>query len=361
MVIVKGAPDVLFERCIWSSGDARKAAEQANNHMAKDALRVLAVGYKVIENVPVELLPDEIENGLTFGGLVGMIDPPRPEVKAAIEECNTAGIRTIMITGDHVMTASAIARELGILSDDSEAITGAELANLTDEQLYENIGKYRVYARVSPSDKIRIVKAWQQAGEIVAMTGDGVNDAPALKAADIGCAMGITGTDVAKGAADMTLTDDNFATIVTAVREGRGIYDNIRKSVQFLLSCNLGEIVTVFVSMLAFKETPLIPLKYYGSIWLPTACPIALGMEPVENDIMRKAPAKDRKHIRSRIRACGPPSRALIGAHNCRLLYRLAGLCPQQRLTSARKAWRFDSGNLAAFPRIQHTHPPFFV
>lgn len=298
VVIVKGAPDVLFERCIWSSGDARKAAEQANNHMAKDALRVLAVGYKVIENVPVELLPDEIENGLTFGGLVGMIDPPRPEVKAAIEECNTAGIRTIMITGDHVMTASAIARELGILSDDSEAITGAELANLTDEQLYENIGKYRVYARVSPSDKIRIVKAWQQAGEIVAMTGDGVNDAPALKAADIGCAMGITGTDVAKGAADMTLTDDNFATIVTAVREGRGIYDNIRKSVQFLLSCNLGEIVTVFVSMLAFKETPLIPLQILWVNLVTDSLPaIALGMEPVESDIMKKSPRKKTESI----------------------------------------------------------------
>ncbi len=256
VVIVKGAPDILFERCVWENENARKAAEQANNDMAKGALRVLAIGYKTIEGMPAELNPEELENGLIFGGLVGLIDPPRPEVKDAIRECDTAGIRTIMITGDHVITAAAIARELGILHDDSEAISGAELAKLTDEQLYENIRKYRVYARVTPADKIRIVKAWQQAGEIVAMTGDGVNDAPALKAADIGCAMGITGTDVAKGAADMILTDDNFTTIVTAVREGRGIYDNIRKAVQFLLSCNLGEIVTVFISMLLFKESP---------------------------------------------------------------------------------------------------------
>ena len=295
VVIVKGAPDILFERCVWENENARKAAEQANNDMAKGALRVLAIGYKTIEGMPAELNPEELENGLIFGGLVGLIDPPRPEVKDAIRECDTAGIRTIMITGDHVITAAAIARELGILHDDSEAISGAELAKLTDEQLYENIRKYRVYARVTPADKIRIVKAWQQAGEIVAMTGDGVNDAPALKAADIGCAMGITGTDVAKGAADMILTDDNFTTIVTAVREGRGIYDNIRKAVQFLLSCNLGEIVTVFISMLLFKESPLIPLQILWVNLVTDSLPaIALGMEPVEKDVMRRKPrAKD--------------------------------------------------------------------
>ena len=171
-----------------------------------------------------------------------MIDPPRPEAAEAIRVCDGAGIRTVMITGDHVVTATAIARSLGILHDDSEAVDGQRLAAMSDEELFAHIREYRVYARVTPADKIRIVKAWQQAGEIVAMTGDGVNDAPALKAADIGCAMGITGTDVAKGAADMTLTDDNFATIVTAVREGRGIYDNIRKAVHFLLSCNLGAV-----------------------------------------------------------------------------------------------------------------------
>ena len=232
--------------------------------MARDALRVLAVGYKTIEQVPAEMDPEELENGLAFGGLVGMIDPPRPEAMKAIEECNTAGILTVMITGDHVVTASAIARELGILQDESQAITGTELEKLSDEELFERIRHYRVYARVTPSDKIRIVKAWQKADQIVAMTGDGVNDAPALKAADIGCAMGITGTDVAKGAADMTLTDDNFATIVTAVREGRGIYDNIRKSIQFLLSCNLGEIVTIFLSLMIWKESLYFRFSFCG-------------------------------------------------------------------------------------------------
>lgn len=213
-----------------------------------------------------------------------MIDPPRPEVIDAIRECDQAGIKTVMITGDHVITASAIAKELGILNDDSEAITGAELAELSDDELFEKIRHYRVYARVSPADKIRIVKAWQKTGEIISMTGDGVNDAPALKAADIGCAMGITGTDVAKGAADMTLTDDNFATIVTAVKEGRGIYDNIKKAVHFLLSCNLGEVVTVFVTMLIWRESPLMPIQLLWVNLVTDSLPaLALGMEPVEH------------------------------------------------------------------------------
>ena len=196
IVIVKGAPDVLFERCI--SGPV-EAAAAANEEMGRQALRVLAVAYKTIDEVPMDCRPEDLEQGLTFAGLVGMIDPPRPEAVDAIRECDAAGIRTVMITGDHVVTASAIARQLGILHDDGEAVTGAQLAAMSDEELYENIRRYRVYARVTPADKIRIVKAWQQAGEIVSMTGDGVNDAPALKAADIGCAMGITGTDVAKG------------------------------------------------------------------------------------------------------------------------------------------------------------------
>lgn len=288
IVIVKGAPDVLFERCI--SGPV-EAAAAANEEMGRQALRVLAVAYKTIDEVPMDCRPEDLEQGLTFAGLVGMIDPPRPEAVDAIRECDAAGIRTVMITGDHVVTASAIARQLGILHDDGEAVTGAQLAAMSDEELYENIRRYRVYARVTPADKIRIVKAWQQAGEIVSMTGDGVNDAPALKAADIGCAMGITGTDVAKGAADMTLTDDNFATIVTAVKEGRGIYDNIRKSVQFLLSCNLGEILTVFLAILLWRETPLMPVQLLWINLVTDSLPaLALGMEPVEKDVMRRRP-----------------------------------------------------------------------
>ena len=295
VVIVKGAPDILLSRCV--AGHVEEAAK-ANEEMGREALRVLAVGYKFIDEAPVDCRPEELEHGLTFAGLVGMIDPPRPEAMAAIRECDTAGIRTVMITGDHVVTASAIARQLGILHDDSEAVTGAQLAAMSDEELFANIRQYRVYARVTPSDKIRIVKAWQQAGEIVSMTGDGVNDAPALKAADIGCAMGITGTDVAKGAADMTLTDDNFATIVTAVREGRGIYDNIRKAVHFLLSCNLGEIITVFAAMLLWRESPLMPMQLLWINLVTDSLPaLALGMEPVEKDVMNRPPRKKGESI----------------------------------------------------------------
>lgn len=288
VVIVKGAPDILLERCIV--GDIA-AAEKANEQMGRDALRVLAVGYKEIDSVPADCKPEDLENGLTFVGMVGMIDPPRPEVMDSIRKCDAAGIITVMITGDHVVTASAIAKDLGILHDESEAVNGTKLAAMSDEDLAANIRKYRVYARVTPSDKIRIVKAWQQENEIVAMTGDGVNDAPALKAADIGCAMGITGTDVAKGAADMTLVDDNFATIVTAVNEGRGIYDNIRKAVHFLLSCNLGEIVTVFLAMLLWKESPLLPIQLLWINLVTDSLPaLALGMEPVEYDVMYRKP-----------------------------------------------------------------------
>lgn len=292
IVIVKGAPDILMQKCVQGN---IAAASKANEEMGREALRVLAVGYKEINQVPGEFKTEELEQGLNFLGLVGMIDPPRPEVLDSIKECNGAGIRTIMITGDHVVTASAIAKQLGILHEDNQALTGTELDALRDEDLAANIRKYRVYARVTPSDKIRIVKAWQKENEIVAMTGDGVNDAPALKAADIGCAMGITGTDVAKGAADMTLTDDNFATIVTAVREGRGIYDNIRKAVHFLLSCNLGEIVTIFLAMLLWKESPLLPIQLLWINLVTDSLPaLALGVEPVEYDVMNRKPrAKD--------------------------------------------------------------------
>jgi len=288
IVIVKGAFDVMASRCV--AGDLEKAA-RINEDMSKNALRVLAVGYKEIEEVPAEPTSEELENGLTFMGLVGMIDPPRPEAKAAVETCRKAGIKPVMITGDHVVTASAIARELGILLDGDRAITGPELDAMTDTELDACVENISVYARVSPENKIRIVKAWQRKGQVVSMTGDGVNDAPALKAADIGCAMGITGTDVAKGAADMTLTDDNFATIVDAVREGRGIYANIKKVVGFLLGTNIGEVVTVFVAMLLWHKSPLLSMQLLWINLVTDSLPaIALGMEPVESDIMDHGP-----------------------------------------------------------------------
>jgi Ca2+-transporting ATPase len=295
LVIVKGAPDILYSKCV--SGDIASASA-AGDEMSKDALRVLAIGCKEIESLPEKYGPDDLETGLDLIGLVGMIDPPRQEVAASIKECVGAGIRTVMITGDHVVTASAIAKQLGILRDDSEAMAGRQLAEMTDEQLDQNVENYRVYARVSPSDKIRIVKAWQKNGQIVAMTGDGVNDAPALKVADIGCAMGITGTDVAKGASDMILTDDNFATIVAAVREGRGIYDNIRKAVRFLLSCNLGEIITVFLAMLLWRESPLLPIQILWINLVTDSFPaLALGMEMIEPGIMERRPRKKEESL----------------------------------------------------------------
>jgi Ca2+-transporting ATPase len=224
-------------------------------------------------------------------GLVGMIDPPRPEAKEAVAICRKAGIKPVMITGDHVVTASAIARELGILVDGDRAITGKELDAMTDRELDEVVETISVYARVSPENKIRIVKAWQRKGQVVSMTGDGVNDAPALKAADIGCAMGITGTDVAKGAADMTLTDDNCATIVDAVREGRGIYANIKKVVGFLLGTNIGEVFTVFFAMILWHVTPLLSMQLLWINLVTDSLPaIALGMEAVESDVMTRKP-----------------------------------------------------------------------
>ena len=288
IVIVKGAFDVMSSRC--KSGDLKKA-KQIMENMSKDALRVLAVGYKEIDTLPITPTSDELENGLTFMGLVGMIDPPRPEAKTAVEICKKAGIKPVMITGDHVVTSSAIARELGILSGDDIAITGTELDAMTDDEFDKVIAKISVYARVSPENKIRIVKAWQRQNQVVAMTGDGVNDAPALKAADIGCAMGITGTDVAKGASDMTLTDDNFATIVEAVREGRGIYANIRKVIEFLLGTNIGEVVAVFAAMLLWHKSPFLSMQLLWINLVTDSLPaIALGMEKVEDDVMDKKP-----------------------------------------------------------------------
>jgi len=288
IVIVKGAFDMMAPRCI--AGDI-ETARRVTDAMSENALRVLAVAYKEIDTVPENPTSDELENGLTFMGLVGMIDPPRPEAKEAVAVCRKAGIKPVMITGDHVVTASAIAKELGILLEGDRAITGAELDAMTDRELDEQVESISVYARVSPENKIRIVKAWQRKGQVVSMTGDGVNDAPALKAADIGCAMGITGTDVAKGAADMTLTDDNFATIVDAVREGRGIYANIKKVVGFLLGTNIGEVITVFMAMLLWHKTPLLSMQLLWINLVTDSLPaIALGMEAVESDVMDRKP-----------------------------------------------------------------------
>ncbi len=288
IVIVKGAFDVMSNRCI--SGGLEKA-RQITERMSFDALRVLAVAYKEIDALPENISSETLENGLAFMGLVGMIDPPRPEAKEAVKICRRAGIKPVMITGDHVVTASAIAKELGILEEGDRSVTGAELDAMSDLELDAAVESISVYARVSPENKIRIVKAWQRKGQVVSMTGDGVNDAPALKAADIGCAMGITGTDVAKGAADMILTDDNFATIVDAVREGRGIYANIKKVVGFLLGTNIGEVITVFTAMLLWHKTPLLSMQLLWINLVTDSLPaIALGMEAVESDVMERAP-----------------------------------------------------------------------
>ncbi len=288
VVIVKGAFDVLASRVV--SGDV-EAARRVNEEMSSQALRVLAVACKRIEQVPQQPTSAQLESGLTLLGLVGMIDPPRPEAREAVKQCRRAGIKPVMITGDHVVTASAIARDLGILAEGDDAVTGEALARMTDSELDARVRSISVYARVSPEDKIRIVRAWQRQGEIVSMTGDGVNDAPALRAADIGCAMGITGTDVAKGAADMTLTDDNFATIVDAVQEGRGIYDNIKKAVGFLLGTNIGEILTVFFAMILWRQSPLLSMQLLWINLVTDSLPaIAIGMEAVESDVMDRRP-----------------------------------------------------------------------
>ncbi len=292
--ITKGGPDVIYERCKDNNHDARI---EANSQMANKALRVLAVGIKHLDKVPDVLTSEMVETDLEFVGLVGMIDPPRQEAKAAVKEAKKAGVRTIMITGDHVDTAAAIATSLGILSPGEEAISGDALNEMSDEELADKVEHYSVYARVAPEHKVRIVRAWQSHNKVVAMTGDGVNDAPALKQADIGCAMGITGTDVAKGAASMILTDDNFATIIHSIKEGRGIYDNIKKDVQFLLSSNIGEVLTIFGASLITLFTdasfgvPLLPIHLLWVNLITDSLPaFALGMEPVEEDIMERKP-----------------------------------------------------------------------
>ncbi len=299
-VMVKGAPDVLLSRCTHILAGAAvpltaalgRDVEAANASMAEQALRVLACGYQDIESLPEPSGSAQLETGLTFVGLVGMIDPPRLEVRDAVAQCYAAGIRPVMITGDHKLTAVAIARELDIFRSGDLAITGEDLDFMPQELLEQDVDKFAVYARVSPEHKMRIVKAWQKKGMVVAMTGDGVNDAPALKVADIGCAMGITGTDVAKGAADMILTDDNFATIVKAVEQGRGIYSNIKKAIHYLLSCNIGEIVTLFLATLFnFHQPPLVAVQLLWLNLVTDSLPaLALGMEPVEPSVMEEKP-----------------------------------------------------------------------
>jgi len=302
----KGAPDELLKACthiLTKDGavpltDAHRSAIMAENKkMANKALRVLASAFKQTDSLPENISPESLERNLTFIGLTGMIDPVRPEVKAAIEKCRNAGIRPIMITGDHKDTAVAIAKELGILSNENQAITGSELSNMSDQELEKKISNYSVYARVQPEHKVRIVSAWKKQGKIVAMTGDGVNDAPALKSADIGVGMGITGTDVTKNVSDMVLADDNFASIVHAVEEGRRIYDNIRKAIQFLLSSNLSEVVSLFVATIMNFQL-FSPIHILWINLVTDAFPaIALGMEDAEEDIMTRPPRSPKEGI----------------------------------------------------------------
>ena len=296
-VFVKGAPDILLERCVAGprgplSAQDRRAVLEANEAMAQKALRVIAVARRELHILPPGLEPRAVESGLTFLGLFGLMDPPRPEVKAAVARCHLAGVRPVMITGDHRATAAAVARELDIIRPGEWTVTGGELDFMPQEVLEEDIEKFAVFARVTPEHKMRIVKAWQKRGHVVAMTGDGVNDAPALKTADIGCAMGVAGTDVAKGAAHMILTDDNFSTIVSAIEEGRGIYSNIRKAIHYLLSCNIGEIFTIFAAtLLDFGQMPLVPVQLLWLNLVTDSLPaLALGVEPVEEGVMEEKP-----------------------------------------------------------------------
>ncbi len=289
LCITKGAFDILLSKCDISSYQ-NHSCRAVHDSMAGAALRVLAVAYRILP-AGTDYKRIQLEQHLTMLGLFGMIDPPRPEAREAVRICKKAGITPVMITGDHAGTACAIGRTLGILSDGETALTGAELDAMNESELSERISRYKVFARVSPEHKVRIVKALQKKGEVVAMTGDGVNDAPALKAADIGCAMGKSGTDVAKNAADMILMDDNFATIVSAVQEGRGIYENIRKSIHFLLSCNIGEIITIFLAILFRMPSPLAAVQLLWVNLITDSLPaIALGVEPPEKDVMERPP-----------------------------------------------------------------------
>ena len=303
--ITKGAPDVMINKCdrIYRNGKVerlseadKKTIQNQNTELANEALRVIAVGYR-----DFELMKDSttnLENNIIFVGLIGMIDPPREGVKEAVRTCKKAGIKTVMITGDHIATAKAIAKKLGILEMGDQAITGTELDNISDEELNKNISSYSVFARVTPEHKVRIVKAWQRTGAIVAMTGDGVNDSPALKNADIGIAMGKGGTDVAKNASDMILMDDNFVTIVEAIRQGRNIFDNLKKAIHFLIATNIGEITTIFMGLVLGLQSPLLAIQLLWINLVTDSLPaIALGLEKEEKSIMERKPRNSRKSI----------------------------------------------------------------
>ena len=306
-IITKGAPDVLLDRCInyYYNGEVtiltnsiKNKINTENLKLANDALRVLAVAYKDVDILPTKIDNTVLEQGLNFVGLIGMIDPPREGVKEAVATCKKAGIKTVMITGDHIKTATAIAKNLGILRTNDIAITGRELDKITDEDLRKDIMRYSVFARVSPEHKVRIVKAFRSTGQVVAMTGDGVNDAPALKNADIGISMGLNGTDVAKNASDMILTDDNFVTIVEAVKQGRNIFENIRKAVHFLIATNIGEIVTIFVGLILGLKSPLLAIQLLWINLVTDSIPaIALGLERPDKDIMNRSPRDAKKGI----------------------------------------------------------------
>ena len=304
-IITKGAPDVLLEKCKKQISNnmqndiiERSYIQRLNLKMAEKALRVIAVGYRDIDFLPSKIDTNTIENDLIFVGLIGMIDPPREGVKEAVKTCKHAGIKTVMITGDHIATAKAIAKELNILGPSDKAITGKELDEIPQSKLEKEIKDYSVFARVTPEHKVRIVKAWQKTGAVVAMTGDGVNDSPALKNADIGIAMGKNGTDVAKNAADMILTDDNFVTIVEAVKQGRNIYDNIRKAIHFLIATNIGEIVTIFIGLLLGMKSPLLAIQLLWVNLVTDSLPaIAIGLEPPEQNIMNRKPVDSKKGI----------------------------------------------------------------
>ena len=297
LVITKGAPDVLIEKCKLTFDEKRKI-QRENMQMAEKALRVIAVSYKELDFLPIKIDSQTIENNLNFVGLVGMIDPPREGVKEAVKTCKQAGIKTVMITGDHIETAKAIAKQLDILGTKDKAITGQELDRISQERLEKEISLYSVFARVTPEHKVRIVKAWQKTGAVVAMTGDGVNDSPALKNADIGIAMGKSGTDVARNASDMILTDDNFVTIVKAIKQGRNIYDNIKKAIHFLIATNIGEIITIFMGLILGFKSPLLAIQLLWINLVTDSLPaIAIGLEPPEKDIMRRKPVNSKKSI----------------------------------------------------------------
>ena len=306
-IITKGAPEILLGICDYyeenntihdMNSSFLSKIKNKNEKMAEKALRVLGVAYLDVDIMPKEIEPDFLEKGLIFVGLIGMIDPPRKGVKEAVLVCRRAGIKTVMITGDHITTAKAIAKDLEILRGRELAITGQELDKIPDSKLEKDIMNYSVFARVTPEHKVRIVKAFQKTGAVVAMTGDGVNDAPALKKSDIGIAMGRKGTDVAKNAADMILNDDNFVTIVDAVKQGRNIFDNIKKAIHFLIATNIGEIVTIFVGLLLGVKSPLLAIQLLWVNLVTDSLPaIALGLEPPEKDIMNRPPRDSRKSI----------------------------------------------------------------